>query len=159
MAEYDEKNQELYEENTNKIWAALDAIRRDKKLDATKAQLAILTQMHRNSFTGSGSRGWVSKELEDIKLNRKQDPNSDKVTKKQQEENLQSLLEQSKLEILHWFTLYSESERELDKLRKRLNQTNESLEWYKEELSKERKVLQERIELLESLVSDDGGET
>ncbi|EIA1617096.1 TPA: hypothetical protein ACMDWL_001258 [Vibrio parahaemolyticus] len=159
MAEYDEKNQELYEENTNKIWAALDAIRGNKKLGATKTQLARLTQMHRNSFAENGSRGWVSKELESIKRKRKQDLNCDKVTKKQQEENLQSLLEQSKLEILHWFTLYSESERELDKLRKRLNQTNESLEWYKEELSKERKVLQERIELLESLVSDDGGKT
>ncbi|SUP56305.1 hypothetical protein [Vibrio vulnificus] len=40
MAEYDEKNQALYEENTNKIWAALDAISRDKKLAATKNQLA-----------------------------------------------------------------------------------------------------------------------
>ncbi|SUP56304.1 hypothetical protein [Vibrio vulnificus] len=113
--------------------------------------------MHRNSFAENGSRGWVSQELESIRRKRKVDLNRDKVSKKQQEENLQNLLEQSKLEILHWFTLYSESERELDKLRKRLNQTNESLEWYKEELSKERKVLQERIELLESLVSEDGG--
>ncbi|MEZ8723465.1 hypothetical protein BCU71_17580 [Vibrio lentus] len=157
MAEYDKKNQELYDENTEKIWVALDAIRNDKNLKATKGQVATLTGLHRNTFKEQGARGWVSLELDVIVRQRKEDSKHIKITKKQQEENLQDLLEQSKLEILHWFTLYSESERELTKLRKRFKDTSGSLEWYKEELSKERKVLQERVELLESLLSKSEG--
>ncbi|MGR5323290.1 hypothetical protein ACP3VW_05300 [Vibrio sp. DNB22_17_1] len=157
MAEYDKKNQELFDENTKKIWDALDAIRRNKNLKTTKKQVAMLTGLHRNTFDIKGTRSWVSEELAVIAELRKQNSEHSKISKRQQEENLQNLLEQSKLEILHWFTLYSESERELTKLRKRLNDTNSSLEWYKEELSKERKVLHGRIELLESLVSKNEG--
>lgn len=153
MAEYDAKNKELYDKNTEKIWAALDSIRQDKKLKATKSQLMELTQLHRNTFDPKGARHWVSIELELIKKQRQEYSKRKKITKKQQEENLQGLLEQSKLEILHWFTKYSESERELDKLRIRSKRDYKSLEWYKIELEKERKgkkVLEERIKLLES---------
>jgi len=159
MAEYDERNQELYDKNTDKIQDALDAIRQDKNLKTTKAQVAALTGLHRNTFSGQGSRDWVSVELKIIKHQRQEDSKRSKVTKKQQEDNLQSLLDQSKLEILHWFTHYSESERELEKLRNRLKRNNDSLEWHKEELKKERQaheVLRERIKLLESLVSKNG---
>lgn len=153
MAEYDAKNKELYDKNTEKIWAALDSIRQDKKLKATKSQLMELTQLHRNTFDPKGARHWVSIELELIKKQRQEYSKRKKITKKQQEENLQGLLDQSKLEILHWFTKYSESERELDKLRIRSKRDYKSLEWYKIELEKERKgkkVLEERIKLLES---------
>ncbi|EHK8986500.1 hypothetical protein KCU38_003545 [Vibrio vulnificus] len=157
MAEYDKKNRELFDENTKKIWDALDAIRRNKNLKTTKKQVTMLTGLHRNTFDIKGARSWVSEELAVIAKLRKQNSEHSKISKRQQEENLQDLLEQSKLEILHWFTLYSESERELTKLRKRLNDTNSSLEWYKGELSKERKALHGRIELLESLVSKNEG--
>ncbi|EAS63409.1 hypothetical protein VAS14_07544 [Photobacterium angustum S14] len=157
MAEYDKKNQELYDENTKKIWDALDAIRRNKNLKTTKNQMTILTGLHRNTFDIKGARSWVSQELTVIAELRKQNSEHSKISKKQQEKNLQDLLEQSKLEILHWFTLYSESERELTKLRKRFKDTNSSLEWYKEEFSKERKALHDKIELLEILVSKNEG--
>ncbi|HFG1963849.1 TPA: hypothetical protein ACGF58_000653 [Vibrio cholerae] len=155
MAEYDKKNQELYDANTEKIHNALDAIRKDKSLKVTKAQLSVLTGLHRNTFSGTGARDWVGEELDIIKNQRKEDSNRSGITKKKQEDNLQRLLEQAKLEILHWFTQYSESERELDKLRTRLKRDNDSLEWYKEELKKERnskRELEERIELLESVI-------
>ncbi|CDT79380.1 putative Exonuclease SbcC [Vibrio coralliirubri] len=155
MAEYDEKNQELYDANTDKILNALDAIRQDKSLKVTKAQVSSLTGLHRNTFSGKGSRDWVEIELEIIKKQREDDSKRSRITKKKQEDNLQRLLEQAKLEILHWFTQYSESERELEKLRTRLKRDNVSLEWYKEELKKERKYkseLEERIELLESVI-------
>jgi hypothetical protein len=155
MAEYDQKNQEQYDKNTEKIWSALDAIRQDKKMKATKAQVSNLAGLHRNTLGGKGSRDWVGLELELIKKQREEDSNRTKVTKKKQEENLQGLLDQSKLEILHWFTKYSESERELDKLRIRSKRDLKSLEWYKSEFGKERKLikaLEERIALLESII-------
>ncbi|MBF4222890.1 hypothetical protein EAY74_21830, partial [Vibrio anguillarum] len=91
------------------------------------------------------------------KNQRQEDLKRNRVTKKQQEQNLQALLDQSKLEILHWFTKYSESERELDKLRIRSKRDYESLEWHKSEIGKERKakkMLEDRIELLESLLNE-----
>ena len=157
MAEYDQKNQELYDANTDKIWSALDAIRQDKKLKLTTKQVAEITGLHRNNFGPKGARGWVSGELDLIKKQRLEETRRSKVTKKKQEDNLQELLDQSKLEILHWFTKYSESEREFDKLRMRSKRDYESLEWYKGNLEKERKakkVLEERVELLESLLSE-----
>ncbi|MFA0623365.1 hypothetical protein AB4571_05785 [Vibrio breoganii] len=156
MAEYDERNKEQYDLNTKKIEEALLAIRKDKKLKATKKQLVDLTDLHRNTFNPKGSRSWVSQELEIIKSIRQEQPKLNITTEKKKEDNLQKLLDQSKLEILHWFTKYSESERELDKLRHRLKRDNDSLEWYKAELVKGRKsqvALEERIELLESLLS------
>lgn len=157
MAEYDEKNKELFDQNTDKIWAALDAIRQDNKLKTTKAQVIELTGFHRNTFDPKGARAWVGVELEIIKNQRQKDLKRNQVTKKQQEQNLQALLDQSKLEILHWFTKYSESERELDKLRIRSKRDYESLEWHKSEIGKERKakkMLEDRIELLESLLNE-----
>ncbi|MCK8043694.1 hypothetical protein MSG37_02255 [Shewanella sp. 1CM18E] len=162
MAEYyDEKNQESFDENTNKISDALDAIRKDRKLKATKAQLVALTGLHRNTFDPKGSRSWAGIELEIIKKQRAKESKQSKVTKKQESQNLNALLDQSKLEILHWFTKYSESERDLDKLRIRSKRDHESLEWHKAEIKKEREAknaLEKRIELLESLLNDKLGE-
>ncbi len=155
MAEYDEKNQELYDANTDKIHKALDTIRQDKSLKVTKAQVSSLTGLHRNTLSTQGSRDWVGIELEIIKNERENDSKRSSITKKKQENNLQKLLDQAKLEILHWFTLCKEHERELEKLRIRLNRDNDSLEWYKKELKKERKSkseLEERIQLLESVI-------
>lgn len=157
MAEYDEKNEELYNENTDRIYSALDKIRSDKTLATTKSELARLTGMNRNTFRPQGPRGWVSGELEEIAKNRAKVAIQQKSIKKQQEGNLQKLLDQSKLEILHWYDQYSQSERELEKLRKLLKRNNDSLEWYKVELTKAREskvVLEERISLLDSLIEE-----
>lgn len=157
MAEYDQKNKENYNNNTAKIWSALDEIRQKKELKTTKTQVAELTGFHRNTLSPKGARDWVGSELNLITLQRKEESKRSKVTKKQQENNLQGLLDQSKLEILHWFTKYSESERELEKLRRRSKRDCESLEWHKTELGKERKAkkaLEERIELLERLLNE-----
>lgn len=157
MAEYDQKNQEQYDKNTEKIWSALDAIRKDKKLKVTKDQVSKLTGLHRNTLSGKGSRDWVGLELDIIKKQRQEGLKRSQITQKQQEQNLQVLLDQSKLEILHWFTKYSESERELEKLRIRSKRDYESLEWYKTEFGQElkaRKALEDRIELLESLLNE-----
>ncbi|MEZ9703793.1 hypothetical protein AB4308_05130 [Vibrio breoganii] len=156
MAEYDKRNKEQYDVNTKKIEDALLAIRNDRRLKATKKQLVELTGLHRNTFDSRGTRSWVGQELEILKKDKKEYSNRNKVTEKKKEDNLQKLLEQSKLEILHWFTKYSESERELDKLRQRLKRDNDSLEWYRAELAKGRKyqvALEERVERLESLLS------
>ncbi|MGR3960075.1 hypothetical protein [Vibrio lentus] len=155
MAEYDEKNKELFDDNTVRIYSALDKIRSDKTLDTTKAELVRLTGLNRNTFRPLGPRGWVGDELDEIAKNRKKEAKQKKYTKKQQEDNLQSLLDQSKLEILHWYTQYSQSEREAEKLKILLKRDNDSLEWYKAELNKEReskKVLEEKISFLESLI-------
>ncbi len=157
MAEYDEKNKEDFDNNTDKIWAALDAIRQDKKLKATKSQVIALTGLHRNTLDPKGARSWVGLELSVIKNLRLEESIRDKITQKQQEDNLQELLDQSKLEILNWFAKYSESERELEKIRIRLKRDNDSLEWYKAELEKERKIkrsLEERLDLLENIIND-----
>lgn len=156
MVEYDKRNKEQYDLNTKKIEDALLAIRNDRRLKATKKQLVELTGLHRNTFDSKGSRSWVGQELEILKKDKKDYSNRNKVTEKKKEDNLKKLLEQSKLEILHWFTKYSDSERELDKLRQRLKRDNDSLEWYRAELVKERKsqvALEERVERLESLLS------
>ncbi|QPK05084.1 hypothetical protein [Vibrio kanaloae] len=156
MAEYDKRNKEQYDVNSKKIEDALLAIRNDRRLKATKKQLVELTGLHRNTFDSRGTRSWVGQELEILKKDKKEYSNRNKVTEKKKEDNLQKLLEQSKLEILHWFTKYSESERELDKLRQRLKRDNDSLEWYRAELAKGRKyqvALEERVERLESLLS------
>lgn len=154
---YDEKNKEAFDYNTQKIWEALDAIRNDKKLPATKAQLVKLTGLTRNTFNPKGARSWVGGQLDSIKSGRILDAEKKKVTKKKETQNLNDLLDQSKLEILHWFTKYSESERELEKLRTRSKRDIESLEWYKAELQKEREAqikLHQRIEVMESLLND-----
>ena len=156
MVEYDKRNKEQYDLNTEKIEDALLAIRNDRRLKATKKQLVELTGLHRNTFDSKGSRSWVGQELEILKKDKKDYSNRNKVTEKKKEDNLKKLLEQSKLEILHWFTKYSDSERELDKLRQRLKRDNDSLEWYRAELVKGRKsqvALEERVERLESLLS------
>lgn len=156
MVEYDKRNKEQYDLNTKKIEDALLAIRNDRRLKATKKQLVELTGLHRNTFDSKGSRSWVGQELEILKKDKKDYSNRNKVTEKKKEDNLKKLLEQSKLEILHWFTKYSDSERELDKLRQRLKRDNDSLEWYRAELVKGRKsqvALEERVERLESLLS------
>lgn len=156
MAEYDEKNRELYDNNTEKIYLALDKIRQDKKLKVTKSQLINLTGLHRNTFDPKGPRAWVGTELELIKKQRQDNLEKVQLSTKQEESNLQDLLDQSKLEILHWFTLHSGSKRELDKLRHRLKREIDSLEWYKTELKKERKAkeaLEEKVELLESIIN------
>ncbi|PNI01214.1 hypothetical protein [Vibrio diazotrophicus] len=154
---YDEKNKETFDYNTQKIWEALVAIKNDKKLPATKAQLVKLTGLTRNTFNPKGVRSWVGGELDNIKSDRISDAEKMKVTKQKETQNLNDLLDQSKLEILHWFTKYSESERELEKLRTRSKRDLESLEWYKAELQKEREAqikLHKRIEVMESLLND-----
>ncbi|CAK2471179.1 Exonuclease SbcC [Vibrio crassostreae] len=158
MAEYDKKNRELFEENSKKIQNALDIIRKNNNLKATVSEVAAITGLHRNTLSKSSSRGEnLSKALEQIKKDRKQLSERCKVTRKQHEENLQNLLDQSKLEILHWFTKYSESDRELEKLRNRLKQESDSLEWYRKELKKaqdERSRLDEKVKLLESMLGN-----
>ncbi|EJE4176571.1 hypothetical protein [Vibrio vulnificus] len=158
MAEYDKKNRELFEENSEKIQSALDIIRKNKNLKATISEVAAITGLHRNTLSKSSSRGEnLSKALEQIKKDRKQFSERCKVTRQQHEKNLQNLLDQSKLEILHWFTKYSESDRELEKLRNRLKQESDSLEWYRKELKKaqdERSRLDEKVKLLESMLGN-----
>ncbi|MCR9696713.1 hypothetical protein [Vibrio parahaemolyticus] len=158
MAEYDKKNRELFEENSEKIQSALDIIRKNKNLKATISEVAAITGLHRNTLSKSSSRGEnLSKALEQIKKDRKQFSERCKVTRQQHEKNLQNLLDQSKLEILHWFTKYSESDRELEKLRNRLKQQSDSLEWYRKELKKaqdERSRLDEKVKLLESMLGN-----
>ena len=150
---YDEKNHEDFIVNTDKIWDSLDQIRADKNLKTTKAQLSALTGLHRNTFNPEGKRAWVSNELNQIQEQRQRESKTASKKKKSDTQNLNDKLDKAKIEIIHWFNKSTQLTQDLTKSSNRLRQTENTLEWYKKELDKERKeksLLEEKIAILGS---------
>lgn len=114
-----------YEDRQNRIVETLEESKRVLEYLGEKAKVASLTGLHRNSFSRQGTRYWVGVELNIITQQRQEELTHRKITSKK-EDNLQTLLNQSKLETLHCFTFYSESERKSDKLRNRLKYDTQS---------------------------------
>jgi len=65
---FDIKNQRTFDENTQKLVAAIDKINNTPSLPATIAELSRLTGLHRNAIS---NRGWPNQKLKLIKEKRK----------------------------------------------------------------------------------------
>ncbi len=148
---YDKKNEQDFNDNTDKIWAALDKIRSDKNLKATIKVLSELSGMHRNTFGVRSPRAWVLEELKLIKAERSASASEKKITTKDQIGQLESNLAQAKKEIIYWFAKYTRLQEKNRVAELELKRRIESLEWYKKELKKER----DKSETLEALIKAD----
>ena len=69
---FDIKNQRTFDENTQKLVAAIDKINNTPSLPATIAELSRLTGLHRNAIS---NRGWPNQKLKLIKEKRKTQEN------------------------------------------------------------------------------------
>lgn len=152
---YDKKNEQDFNDNTDRIWAALDKIRSNKNLKATTKVLSELSGMHRNSFGASTRRAWALEELQLIKAERSASAsasaNEMKMTTKDQIGQLESNLAQAKKEIIYWFAKYSRLQEKNRATELDLTRRIESLDWYKKELKKER----DKSETLQALIKTD----
>ncbi|HHX8498909.1 hypothetical protein NB548_15455 [Vibrio parahaemolyticus] len=159
--EFDEKNREDFEKNTALIIEALNAIENDKKLSATFKEVARLTGLHRNTLSNRSIvvgdlkvETTVSAELKRISDDKKKQKAKDKVTKKNEVENLEGQLDNAKNELVYWFKKYQDLSLESAQLDIQLGRKADLIDWYKKELEAERQktnLLQERINILEEL--------
>lgn len=99
-AAYDSKNEENFETVTLALDAALKKIERDSAISANASQLAKLAGVHRNTIY---HRKWPLERLKEIKAKRAQQK-EDHAAAKAVSRSPEELLEQSRLEIIYWFT-------------------------------------------------------
>lgn len=167
---FDEKNAEDYVENTRKINEALETIESDQSLAPTKANLARLSGLNRNTLynrsrltcpperkgeASAADFGWPYRRLLEIKKERIRETLV-RATKPSIEDSLENKvnhcqiqLDKSRYVAGSWFSraldLKKERDvarREADLLRKRLGEREKS---YSEEVGRLRKQLQQSI--------------
>lgn len=145
---YDNKNEQDYDNITDAIDLGLDKIESTPSLKPTIAELAKLSGVHRNTIS---KRGTPKNTLKRIKKERRIRAEIDKEDKKDEAKTLEDQLDNAKIELIHWFTKSSSLETENEQLTISLKRFNDSLEFYKNELKKEKDkntALQEEINLL-----------
>ncbi|RMU21865.1 hypothetical protein ALP33_04395 [Pseudomonas amygdali pv. lachrymans] len=158
--DFDAKNGEDFDKNTESITQALMKISSDIKLKPTAAELSRLTGLHRNTLRG---REWPLKRLESIKEDRAVAEIRKAMSKKKKSDPVSVLTEKlaaSRLELIYWFNNAAEKE---DSHRLHLQESKllaESLEFYKRRLAetqqnltkarKEIERLQDVIDVLET---------
>jgi len=99
-AAYDSKNEENFETVTLALDAALKKMERDSAISANASQLAKLAGVHRNTIY---HRKWPLERLKEIKAKRAQQKEDQAVTKAKSR-SPEEMLEQSRIEIIYWFT-------------------------------------------------------
>jgi hypothetical protein len=104
-APYDTKNEENFEAITRLLNEALRRIERDTSLPATVTELARQADVHRNTIY---HRKWPQEELKEIKAKRAQQK-KDQASAKSTTMSPEEILEQSRLEIIYWFTQLQEA--------------------------------------------------
>lgn len=116
---YDEKNQEDYKEVTERIERALQQIASDKETRPTKANLARISGVHRNTLykralgsciDGEIESGWplvILKKIASSRLERKAEHEAKSANAPAlHERTLRERLEKSRFEVSMWFQKY-----------------------------------------------------
>lgn len=102
--EFEEKNENDFQNNTNKIIDALEKIRSDPSLRPFVKTITDLTGIHRNTIS---NRVWPLQKLDQIKSEREAKKNKDsKKSLKSTENILQDKLNNAQKELLYWFSLH-----------------------------------------------------
>jgi uncharacterized membrane protein YheB (UPF0754 family) len=131
---YDEKNVEDYIKNTLAIEVALDKIRCDPNLKATITQVQNITGLNRKTIRDRDP----NEELVKIKKRRKVEAQIDKEEKKDSVSELESQLDNAQKELVYWFKEAQSKELQLNQIELKTKRKQETIDWYKAELEKER---------------------
>lgn len=159
---FDRKNAEDYEEITHNIQAALEKLRSDKTLAATRVNLAQLSGVHRNTLynraacsapDGNVDNGWPLRELAAIKKARKFQPLAEPVelagmSVEQTAARLSARLEKSRYEAGRWFHRSVELKRQRDEARRQIELLVKESDRYKREIEDLRKQVLGQIRVV-----------
>lgn len=146
---FDAVNQERHDKNTVDIHKALQRIRDDYTLKPTVKVLSDLSGMHRNTLR---NRKWPIEELDRIKSDRNKNIVSDVTKDKSKVTNLEDILDNAKNELVYWFTVAKDLEKQNAQLVIKLDRMSSSREYYESECKKHKEYIQElllKIKILE----------
>ena len=134
---FDTKNQRDFDENTEKLVAAIDKINNTPYLPATIAELSRLTGLHRNAIS---NRGWPNQKLKLIKEKRKTQEQAE--TKSTVNKNpikvLEEKLDNAKNELVYWFNKNLDNEKQIKQLEINLERMSLARNDYETMLKQER---------------------
>ena len=134
---FDTKNQRDFDENTEKLVAAIDKINNTPSLPATIAELSRLTGLHRNAIS---NRGWPNQKLKLIKENRKTQKQTE--TKPTANKNpikiLEEKLDNAKNELVYWFNKNLDNKKQIKQLEINLERMSLARNDYETMLKQER---------------------
>ncbi|MBE0459729.1 hypothetical protein [Pseudoalteromonas prydzensis] len=152
---FDIKNQRDFDENTEKLVAAIDKINNTPSLPATIAELSRLTGLHRNAIS---NRGWPNQKLKLIKEKRKTQEQAE--TKSTIHKNpikvLEEKLDNAKNELVYWFNKNLDNEKQIKQLEINLERMSLARNDYETMLKNERiksMELTKQLEQLKNLIS------
>lgn len=128
-APYDSKNEENFEAVTRLLNEALRRIERDPSISATVTELARLADVHRNTIY---HRKWPQEQLKEIKAKRLQQK-KEQAAAKSPPMSVEALLEQSRLEIIYWFTQLQDARATSTSQSAAIKQTAAARDHYKRE--------------------------
>ncbi len=105
---FDQKNEEEFEDVTERINEALLKIASDPNIKATQTKLADLAGVHRNTIS---NREWPLESLASIKADRQAETERAKSYEPgpSKEEQLSEQLNNARLETLYWFNKYQDA--------------------------------------------------
>jgi len=153
---FESRNKEDFDQNTEALSKALQAIASDNKLKATISELSRISGIHRNTIR---NRRWPSERLEAIKEQRKLEELRIKLKKEKRQDPVSVLaekLEKSRLEVVYWFNQRNELEETARALEVRLKSMSESRDFYLKQSEAgllEIKSLKLEIEKLKGVIS------
>lgn len=153
---FESRNKEDFDQNTEALSKALQAIASDNKLKATISELSRISGIHRNTIR---NRRWPSERLEAIKEQRKLEELRVKLKKEKRQDPVSVLaekLEKSRLEVVYWFNQRNELEKTARALEVRLKSMSESRDFYLKQSEAgllEIKSLKLEIEKLKGVIS------
>ena len=134
---FDIKNQRTFDENTQKLVAAIDKMNNTPSLPATIAELSRLTGLHRNAIS---NRGWPNQKLKLIKEKRKTQKQAE--TKPTINKNpikvLEEKLDNAKNELVYWFNKNLDNEKQIKQLEINLERMSLARNDYETMLKQER---------------------
>ncbi|WP_277960707.1 hypothetical protein [Pseudomonas sp. RIT-To-2] len=136
-APYDAKNADSFDAVTYSLNEALKKLERDLSLPVNVTSLAKLASVHRNTIY---HREWPVAELKRIKAGREQQK-KDQAIAKANTKTPEQLLEQSRLEIVYWFTQLEEARVSVSSLTATTKQTAQARDYYMAEYKKSQETI------------------
>lgn len=136
-APYDTKNAESFDTLTYSLNEALKRIEKDLSLPVNVTTLAKLANVHRNTIY---HREWPAVELKRIKAGREQQKKN-QVIAKANTKSPEQLLEQSRLEILYWFTQLEDARTSVKSLTATNKLTAQARDFYMVEYKKDQDTI------------------
>ena len=152
---FDTKNQRDFDENTEKLVAAIDKINNTPSLPATIAELSRLTGLHRNAIS---NRVWPNQKLKLIKEKRKNQKKAETnpTVNKNPIKVLEDKLDNAKNELVYWFNKNLDNEKQIKQLEINLERMSLARNDYEAMLKQERlktEELTKKNNLLRELIS------